>query len=92
MRGRKKTYVVALQPAEREDLRRRVAAHKTPQAQVRRARILLACDAQPEVGDKQIASGVGCSPETVRKWRKRWAEARSIKDAPRTGRPRAFSP
>ena len=65
---------------------------RAAQAQVRRARILLACDTRPEAGDKQIASGVGCSPETVRKWRKRWAEARSIKDAPRTGRPRAFSP
>ncbi|WP_431978686.1 helix-turn-helix domain-containing protein [Salinibacter sp.] len=92
MRGRKKTYVVALQPAEREDLRRLAAAHKTPQAHVRRARILLACDAQPEAGDKQIASTLGCSPETVRKWRKRWVETRSITDAPRTGRPRAFSP
>jgi len=92
MRGRKKTYVVQLEPKETEAFRRLIAAHKSPQDEVLRARVLLTCHEQPEWSDERVADAVGCSPGMVRKWRKRWVEAHTLKDAPRTGRPRAFSP
>lgn len=92
MRGRKKTYLVNLESTELANLRRLASAHTSPQAEVRRARILLTCHGAPEASDEQVANLVGCSPETARKWRKRWCETRSVKDMARSGRPRAFSP
>jgi len=39
-----------------------------------------------------IARGVGCSLDTVRVWRKRWQTHQSLKDLPRPGAKRTFSP
>ncbi len=92
MPGPKPKYPVELTSEEEQKLRRLVKAHKAPQGLVRRARILLAAYDHPEWSNQQIAREVGCSDRTVRKWRRRWAERRSIEDLPRPGAPRRFPP
>lgn len=92
MRGPKPQYPVELTPQEEQELRRLVKARKAPQSQVLRARILLAAYDHPEWSNQQIAQKMGCADRTVRKWRRRWAERRSIEDLPRPGAPRRFPP
>ncbi len=92
MRGPRPKYPVELTPEEERKLRRLVNSRKAPQGLVMRARILLAAYDHPEWTNRQIAQEVGCTDRTVRKWRKRWAERRSIEDLPRPGAPRRFSP
>lgn len=92
MAGRKRTYQVALAAQERRSLERLAAARKTPQGEAERARVLLSCDRHPAWSDAAVAQELGCSAALVRKWRKRWTEVRSVHEAPRPGRPRAFSP
>lgn len=59
---------------------------------VLRARIVLA--AADGRGNTRIARDVGVCDDTVRKWRRRYADARlaGLADAPRSGRPSRFSP
>lgn len=92
MRGRKKTYVIDLQDSELEQLRRTVASRKSSHSEVRRAQVVLTCWEHPDFPDEQVALAVSCSAGMVRKWRKRWVETRSLKEAPRSGRPRVFPP
>lgn len=92
MRGPKPKYPIELTTEGRQELRRLVNSRKAPQGKARRARILLAAYDHPEWSNQQIAREAGCTDRTVRKWRKRWAETRSIEDLPRPGAPRRFSP
>ena len=68
-----------------EDLARR---RKTSQAQALRARIVLAC-AEGRFND-EVAKAFGVLPQTVGKWRRRFAEKRleGLLDEPRPGVPR----
>jgi len=92
MRGPKPKYAIRLIPEEEKQLRRLVNSRKAPQGEVLRARIILAAYDHPEWSNQQIAREAGCTDRTVRKWRRRWVEKRSIKDLPRPGAPRRFSP
>ena len=92
MRGRKKTYEIELNETEVAQLRRVVASRKSSQSEVRRAKVVLTCWEHPDWTDEQVASAVSCSAGMVRKWRKRWGETHSLQEAPRSGRPRVFSP
>ncbi len=92
MPGPKPKYPIALASEEEHDLRRLVRARKSPQDKVVRARILLLAFDHPEWSNRQIAQEVGCTDCTVRKWRRRWVQKRSIEDLPRPGAPRRFSP
>ena len=92
MRGRKKEHVVRLDESEMDRLRQVVSSRKAPYGQVRRARIVLTCGEHPDWSDRQVAEQVGCCDRTVRKWRKRWKQTRCLEEAPRSGRPRVFSP
>jgi len=60
--------------------------HTTAQHLARRCKIVLACS-DPTLTGGQIADQVGCSPATVTKWRKRFADKRldGLMDAPRPG-------
>lgn len=73
---------------------RRVAAqHSAPVAQARRAQLTLLLAEFPELSHAEIGARCGLDDETVYKWRRRWATQEwSLTDAPRSGRPRAFSP
>ena len=64
----------------------------SPQALVRRARIvLLAFAGWPNV---QIAAGLGCAVGTVRTWRRRFVRGGipALLDRPRSGRPEVYGP
>ena len=87
-RGRK-AVVVELAEGERETLQGWVRRHKSSQALVLRSRIVLAAaDGRANV---DIAGELGCTPATVSKWRRKFAEfgLQGLSDAPRSGRPRA---
>jgi transposase/transposase-like protein len=92
MRGPKPKYRIELTPEEEQALRRLKRARNSPQGKVMRARILLYAFDHPEWSNQRIAQEAGCTDWTVRKWRKRWVERRSIEDLPRPGAPRRFSP
>jgi transposase-like protein len=92
MRGPKPKNPIELTSEEEQYLRQLVRARNSPQGKVVRARILLLVFDHPEWSNQRIAQEVGCTDWTVRKWRKRWVEKRSIEDLPRPGAPRRFSP
>jgi transposase len=92
MRGPKPKYTIELTSEEEQELRRLVNSRKASQGEALRARIVLVAYDQPEWSNQQIARQAGCTDWTVRKWRRRWAEQRSLEDLPRPGAPRRFSP
>lgn len=92
MRGPKPKYLIELTTEEERQLRKLAGSHTAPHVKVIRARTLLAAYEHPEWSNQQIAEETGCVRRTVRKWRRRWAETRSIDDLPRPGAPRRFSP
>jgi transposase len=92
MRGPKPKYRIELTTEEEQALRQLVSARKSAQGQVLRARILLLAFDHPGWSNQQIAREADCTDWTVRKWRRRWVEKRSIEDLPRPGAPRRFSP
>jgi hypothetical protein len=88
---------IDLSPYEFIDLRRLANAPSTPQALAFRARIILRCDSACLRGvprNDHIAAELGCAPDTVAKWRRRFQRHRfaGLGDLPRSGRPAAFSP
>src|SRR5258706_12224451 len=92
MRGPKPSYPIELTAAETRQLEQLIRAHTTPQALALRARILLRANAHPEQSNQQLASALGTTDRTVRKWRGRWVNTHELADAPRSGAPRRFSP
>jgi hypothetical protein len=73
---------------------RRVAAqHSASHAQVLRARLALVLAENPSVAHEIAGERCGLKKHTVYKWRRRWCQQGwSLEDAPRPGRPSAFSP
>jgi hypothetical protein len=69
-------------------------AHSTPQALVFRARLILRLAATDQPSNLQAANEFGCSRNTVVLWRTRFLQhgIGGLQDAPRSGRPRSFSP
>ena len=92
MRGPKPKYPVELTTEEEQDLRKLASSRTASYVKVVRARILRAAHDHPEWSNRQVAEEAGCTRRIVRKWRRRWAEKRSIEDLPRPGAPRRFSP
>ncbi|MBR8840770.1 MAG: helix-turn-helix domain-containing protein [Stigonema ocellatum SAG 48.90 = DSM 106950] len=90
MIGKQKTYRVQLTEDEKKLLRQQALARKTGQSKVRRAKLILKVDENPDWTDAQIAGEIGCSSGLVRKWRKRWCQTLSLEEAPPSGRPFLF--
>ena len=84
--------VVILTDEERRVLTRRANAARCPHRDVLRSRIVLA--AADGVANAQIARDIGVCEDTARRWRKRFCSQRldGLKDRPRSGRPRVFTP
>jgi hypothetical protein len=84
---------VRLTGSQRRELGRLVRAGRTEHRLVQRATIVLrAAQRWPNAA---IATALGLTVDTVRKWRGRWAAApgvASLGDAKRSGRPPAFTP
>lgn len=75
------------------EARRVVAQPSAGYARVQRAKLALLLHEQPGIRSPVAARQLGYGTRWVRKWRKRWAtEGFSLDDAPRSGRPRRFSP
>lgn len=84
-----------LSPHEEQQLRKLAQAASTPQAFAFRARIILHCAVRPGVPrNDHVAEQLGCHPDTISKWRRRFQRQRldGLFDLPRSGRPAAFSP
>jgi transposase len=85
-------YVVILNDSEEEALRRVANAARASHRDVLRARIVLA--AGQDTPNTQSAAALGVHVDTVRKWRRRFSKdgLDGLRDRPRTGRPRQFTP
>jgi transposase len=81
---------LGLNEAERSELMSLASRRCTAQALALRARIILAC-AEGEQS-KVVAAGLAVDPDTVGKWRRRFAEHRleGLRDEPRSGTPRTI--
>ncbi|HYA45773.1 MAG TPA: helix-turn-helix domain-containing protein [Acidimicrobiales bacterium] len=91
-RGSVSPFEIILTADERQELERRSRCYTAPYAQVVRAKIvLLGADGLANV---EIAARLDTSPQVVHRWRKRFVERglKGLEDAPRSGRPRVFSP
>src|ERR1700760_1436245 len=80
--------------AEQLALARKIAgARAAPYREVLRAKLTLIIAENPTISHAEAGARCGMSRDTVYDWRRRWAEEGwSLEDAPRSGRPRAFSP
>jgi transposase len=85
---------IDLQPELEAKLQALARASSTPQALAFRCRIVLLAARDDEPSNQQIAAELGCDRHTVGQWRQRFAEhgLQGLQDAPRSGRPRKFSP
>jgi len=86
--------VLLLTPEESQQLQRLTNARSSPQALAFRARLILLCAAPDAPQNQHIAAQLDCDPDTVCKWRGRFAKQRldGLQDLPRSGRPATFSP
>ena len=86
-------YQPEFTPEQLAQARKVAAQHSAPQREAQRARLALLLAEHPELSHKEIGARCGLDDETVYKWRRRWTtHGFSLTDAPRSGRPRAFSP
>jgi hypothetical protein len=85
---------VPLAPSVRSQLEALVRARSTPQALVFRCRIILRAAAPDQPANHVIAAQLDCDRHTVGLWRERFVShgLAGLQDAPRSGRPRSFSP
>ena len=85
---------LALELETRKRLEALTRAHSTPQALVFRCRLILRLAAADRPSNLQVANEFGCARNTVMLWRRRYLQhgLAGLQDAPRSGRPRSFSP
>ena len=85
---------VILSDVLRDRLGALLRAGSTPQALAFRCRIVLRAADPDQPANLQIAAELDCNRHTVGHWRNRFLEQglAGLQDAPRSGRPRSFSP
>ncbi len=85
---------VELSDELRDRLEALARAGSTPQALAFRCRIVLRAAAPDCPSNLEIAARLGCDRHTVGVWRERFVAhgLEGLQDAPRSGRPRSFSP
>ena len=71
-----------------------VRAHSTPQALSFRCQVLRRIAASEQPSNVQVATELACERHTVGRWRQRYLAhgLTGLQEAPRSGRPRRFSP
>src|SRR5215510_13457507 len=85
-------YPIQLTPEQEGYLQQLSTCYMAPFAEVQRARILLLAHQQRTWQNAEIARRVGCCVNTVKHWRQRWLQTDSVRDAPRAGTRRTFTP
>jgi transposase len=85
-------YPIKLTPEQEAHLQQRSTCYTAPFAEVQRARMLLLAHHHPDWRNADIARQVGARAETVRQWRRRWQTTAVLRDAPRAGTRRTFTP
>ncbi len=85
---------VHLSGPDRARLEALVRAGSTPQALVFRCRVILRAGDDDRPTNLQIAAEFACDRHTAGVWRNRYLQDGlvGLQDAPRSGRPRSFSP
>lgn len=85
---------IVLSVDEKERLQALARAHSSPQTLAFRCRIILRVATADQPSNLQVATELRCSRNTVVLWRTRFLQHRltGLQDAPRSGRPRSFSP
>jgi hypothetical protein len=85
---------VVLSPETRQQLETLIRAGSTPQALAFRCRLILRAAHEERPTNQYIAAELDCDRHTVGQWRERFAAhgLAGLQDAPRSGRPRSFSP
>src|ERR1700684_1676295 len=86
--------VIVLDFEAQNHLQALTRAHSTPQALVFRCRLILRLAAKDQPSNLQVANEFGCTRNTVALSHKRYLQhgLAALQDAPRSGRPRSFSP
>lgn len=92
MPGPAPIHQIELKEEQQRIVKQTAHSHTAPHAEVVRAKIIEFAAEHPDWTNQQIAKAVPCCDRTVRKWRSRWVQNQSLKDAPRSGAPRRFSP
>jgi transposase len=85
---------IVLTPDQREQLQTLVRAGSTPQSLAFRCRLVLHAATDDHPTNQQLAELLDCDRHTVGQWRERFVAhgLTGLRDAPRSGRPRSFSP
>jgi Winged helix-turn helix len=86
--------LVTLAAEEQAQLESLTRARATPQALAFRCRLILRSAAPEHPSNLRLAAEMRCDRHTVRLWRTRYLAQglAGLQDAPRSGRPRRFSP
>jgi hypothetical protein len=86
--------LVALSDQDRRQLQTLAQARATPQALAFRCRLIFRAAQDDQPTNQHIAAELHCNRHTVGLWRERFVAAglAGLQDAPRSGRPRTFSP
>ena len=92
MPGPRPKYAITLVPEQEARLVHLSTCYMAPFAIVQRAQILLLAARQPAWSNAALARRLRCSVTTVKRWRQRWQYTDSLRDAPRVGTRRAFTP
>jgi transposase len=92
MPGPQPKYAITLMLEQEARLQRLRTCSMAPFATVQRAQILLLAHRHPQWQNATIAQRVGCSVNTVKRWRQRWQTTDSLHDAPRAGTRSTFTP
>ena len=91
MPGLRPKYAISLTETQVRELTHLSLSYTAPFSEVQRARILLCAHHHPEWSNTRIDRQLGCSLDTVKKWRARWATHATWEALPRSGAPRAFT-
>ena len=88
------TRMVVLSAEQRRQLQTLSRASSTPQSLAFRARLVLRAADDDEPSNLELADELECDRDTVGLWRNRFLGQGvvGLQDAPRSGRPRSFSP
>ena len=87
-----RSIAIQLTPEQEAHLQHLSTCYTAPFAEVQRARILLFAHQHPTWRNAEIARRVGGCVQTVTHWRQRWQQTESVRDAPRAGARRTFTP